>query len=210
MLLAIYGGAFDPVHDGHLAVARTAREVLDADIALIPTGDPRHRAPARATAPQRLAMLELAIAGHARLHIDQRELLRGSASYTVDTLEEIRSELGPNAPLAMILGDDAFTGLPGWHRWTELFDLAHLVIASRAQPSQMSEALALQLDGRAVECPSALHNTPAGHVFRLSRALHPQSSSLVRARCAAGQSLRGWVPDAVAAYIASQGLYRDS
>ena len=210
MLLAIYGGAFDPVHDGHLAVARTASEVLDADIALIPTGDPRHREPAHATATQRLAMLELAIAKDARLRIDQRELLRDRASYTVDTLEEIRAEIGPNAALAMIVGEDAFTGLPGWHRWTELFELAHLVIASRTQPSQMSEALAMQLDGRVVERPLALHNTPAGHVFRLSRALYPQSSSVVRARCAAGQSLRGWVPDAVAAYIASQGLYRDS
>lgn len=207
-MLAIYGGAFDPVHDGHLAVARAARDVLDADIALIPTGDPRHRAAAHARAGQRLAMLELAVAGESRLHIDPRELARAGASYSIDTLEELRSELGADAPLAMIVGDDAFAGFPGWHRWGDLFDLAHIVIASRPQAASVPDVLAERLVGRVSDDPAALHAVPAGCVFRLNLPLHPQSSSAIRARIAQGLSLQGWLPDAVADYIVTHGLYR--
>ena len=207
-LLAIYGGAFDPIHDGHLAVARAARDVLDADIALIPTGDPRHRAPAHANAAQRVAMLERAIAGEPGLHIDPRELTRDGPSYSVDTLEELRAERGPEAPLAMIVGDDAFAGLPGWHRWGDLFGLSHIVIASRPQPSEIPDVLAERIAGRIAEHPTALHETPAGRVFRLHLPLHPHASSAIRARIAAGLPLHGWVPDTVAGYIAAHGLYR--
>lgn len=209
-LLAIYGGAFDPVHEGHLAVACAARDVLDADVALVPTGDPRHRAPAHARAAQRVTMLERAIAGQPRLHVDARELSRQGPSYSIDTLEELRAEHGPDVPLAMIVGDDAFAGFPGWHRWMELFDLAHIVVASRPQPAAIPERLAERMAGRLVENPAALHEVPAGCVFRLCLPLHPQSSSAVRGRVAAGLSLQGWVPDTVAEYIAMQGLYRPS
>lgn len=208
MLRAIYGGAFDPVHEGHLAVARAARDQLDADVALLPTGDPPHRSPAHAAAGHRLAMLERALVNAPRLSIDPRELARSGASYSVDTLKELRNELGPDAPLAMIVGDDAFAGLPGWHRWTELFDLAHVVVASRPQPAPWPAQLQEQLRGRIRTRAPALHGTPAGYVYRLILPLHPQSSSAVRARCAAGLSLQGWVPDAVAEYIAAHRLYR--
>ena len=208
MLLAIYGGAFDPVHDGHLAVARAAREALNARIALVPTGDPRHRAPAHAAALHRMAMLERAIAGEPFLCIDARELTRDGPSYSIDTLEELREELGPHAPLAMIVGDDAFAGLSKWHRWGELFDLAHIVVASRPQPTPIPVELTECVAARHVEDPDQLHEAPAGHVFRLNLPLHPQSSSAIRARIAAGLPLQGWVPEAVADYIAAQGLYR--
>ncbi len=207
-LFAIYGGAFDPVHEGHLAVARAARDVLGAGIALVPTGDPRHRAPAHARAAHRMAMLELAIANEPGLHIDARELSRQGPSYSIDTLEELRAEHGPQAPLAMIVGDDAFAGFPGWHRWLELFDLAHVVVASRPQPADLPDVLAECMAGRLSENPEALCETPAGCVFRLRLPLHPQSSSTVRGRIAAGLSLHGWVPEAVADYIAAQRLYR--
>lgn len=208
MLLAIYGGAFDPVHDGHLAVAHAARAALDAQVALVPTGDPRHRAPAHAEARHRVAMLERAIAGEPGLRIDPRELTRDGPSYSIDTLEELRAEQGPHAPLAMIVGDDAFAGLPGWHRWDELFDLAHIVVASRPQPAPIPAELAERLAGRGAADPGALHDVPAGRVFRLHLPLHPQSSSAVRARIAAGLPLRGWVPDAVADYVAAHRLYQ--
>lgn len=207
-LKTIYGGAFDPVHEGHLAVARAAREVLGSDIALVPTGDPRHRDPARASATQRLAMLELAIAHEPGLVIDCRELERRGPSYTVDTLEELRAELGPDAPIAMIVGSDSFAGFPGWERWTELFELAHVVVATRPQPALLPEELEREVAHRRGASATTLHQSPAGRVFHLQVPLHPQSSSEVRARCASGQSLAGWVPASVADYIQSEGLYR--
>lgn len=208
MLHAIYGGAFDPVHDGHLAVARTARDVLDADIALLPTGDPPHRSPAQASDTHRLAMLEHALVDEPRLSIDRRELTRQGPSYTIDTLEELRAELGPDTPLAMIVGADAFAGFPSWQRWPDLFDLAHVVVASRPQPAALPSALEEQLAGRIRTQAAALHRSPAGYVFRLPPVWYPQSSSAVRARCTAGLSLDGWVPDAVADYIGAKRLYR--
>lgn len=208
MLRAIYGGAFDPVHVGHLAVARAARDILDADVALMPTGDPPHRRAAHAAADDRLAMLERALAGESRLSVDARELRRKGQSYTVDSLQELRAELGLSIPLAMIVGDDAFAGFPSWHRWTELFDLAHVVVASRPQPADWPKVLEEEVVSRFRTHVAALHQSPGGCVFQLKLPLQPQSSSMVRARCAAGLSLRGWVPDAVASYIATKQLYR--
>src|SRR5690606_35823375 len=97
-LLVCYGGTFDPVHNGHLAVARSARDALRAEVALLPAHDPPHKGPTRADAQQRAAMLELAVAGESGLHVDRRELLREGPSYTVDTLGELREELGADAP----------------------------------------------------------------------------------------------------------------
>lgn len=208
-LHAIYGGAFDPVHLGHLAVARAVRDALDATVALVPTGDPPHRAPARAGAGDRLAMCELALRGERDLCVDARELRRRGPSYSIDTLAELRAERGADAALAMVLGDDAFAGLAGWERWTGLFELAHIVVASRPQhariPAVLAEAVAPRLTTNAAD----LHEAPAGRVLRLEIAPHPQSSSQIRARCAAGETLARWVPAAVEDYLAARGLYRD-
>ena len=208
MLKAIYGGAFDPVHDGHLAVARAARDALDTDIALLPTGDPPHRTRAQASDKHRIAMLERALADEPRLSIDRREMTRQGRSYTIDTLEELRAELGPDTPLAMIVGEDAFAGFPSWQRWPELFDLAHIVVASRPQPAVLPRVLKDEMATRLRTQATALRCSPAGYVFRLPPIYYPQSSSAVRERCAAGLSLDGWVPDTVANYIAANGLYR--
>ena len=207
-LHAIYGGAFDPVHLGHLAVARAARDVLAASVALVPTGDPPHRPPARASAADRLAMCELAVAGEADLSVDPRELRRRGPSYTIDTLAELRAERGSRMPLAMILGDDAVAGLAGWERWLELFELAHVVVASRPQPTRLPTAVAEAVARRLSDAPADLHAAPGGRVLRLQIAPHPQSSSAIRARCAAGESLDRWVPAEVARYAIGRGLYR--
>ncbi len=207
--LAIYGGAFDPFHLAHLALALRVRDALDADVRLIPTGDPRHRDPARTTAQHRIAMLRLAIANEPRLAIDTREIERIGASYSIDTLIELREEQGSQTPLLLTMGSDSFSGLPSWHRWRELLELAHIVVALRPEAALegLPEVLAQVLAQHRSDDAQVLKRQPAGSLFLLPMPPHFQSSSAIRARIAAGKSLHGWVPPAVARYIREHALY---
>jgi nicotinate-nucleotide adenylyltransferase len=209
-LALFYGGTFDPVHAGHLAVARAAREVFGADVAFVPAADPPHRAAPGASAAQRAQMLALAIAGEPGFRVDTREMLRSGPSWTVGTLRELRAERGPDAPLAWVLGADAFRGLPTWHEWEALLDLAHFVVAVR--PGHALEGLPAPLAaacaGRWAADPAGLAASPAGQLFRLDMALHPASATEVRRGLSAGPDAPGWLDPAVAAFIAREGLYR--
>lgn len=213
-LHVFYGGTFDPVHAGHLAVAAAARDALapalgDVAIAFVPAADPPHRASPGADAAQRATMLDLATAGHAGFHVDRRELRRATPSWTIDTLREVRAELGPAAPVAWLLGADAFRGLPGWQAWSELFGLAHFIVAVRpghdlaALPAELERACA----GRWIADPAGLGTAPAGRVWRLAMPLHPASATAIRADLAAGRD-SPWLAPAVRAQIAREGLYR--
>ncbi len=205
-----YGGTFDPVHRGHLAVAAAARDTLDADVAFVPAADPPHRAAPGASALQRARMLALAIDGEPRFSVDLRELRRDEPSWTVPTLESLRADLGAAAPLAWLVGADAFLGLPTWHRWRDLSDLAHLVVAVRPGHAldPLPPALAAACDGRWTTDPAVLAAAPAGRVFRLDLPPHPASATAVRADLADGHDDLGWLPPAVAAFIRAEGLYR--
>jgi nicotinate-nucleotide adenylyltransferase len=128
---AVFGGTFDPVHYGHLRAAAEVSEKLDvSDFRLLPAGQPPHRNHTGAEAYHRLAMLELALAPYPDLTVDEREVRRRGPSYMVETLASIRREVG-QAPVILCLGQDAANKLEGWHRWRELFDLAHLVVMKR-------------------------------------------------------------------------------
>lgn len=209
-LFVLYGGTFDPVHHGHLAIARAARDVLQATIRLMPAADPPHRAPPGATADQRAAMLDLAVAGEPGLRVDRRELHRDGRSYSIDTVLGLRAELGDGAAVALLVGADSFVGLPDWHRWRELFDHVHFVVAQRPG-SPLDHALrpelAEALDGRWCDSPAALREVPSGLVLPLRQPLHDESATSIRARIAAGEPWRGQVPAAVADYIERHGLY---
>ena len=211
MALALhYGGTFDPVHAGHLAVARAARESLGADVAFLPAADPPHRTAPGASAAQRAHMIELAIGDEPGFSVDRRELQRPGPSWTVDTLRELRDERGPQAPLAWLLGADAFRGLPSWHHWQALFDLAHFVVAVRpghglaALPPPLEAACA----GRWRTGAQALAASPAGGLLRLDMDLHPASATELRRRLRAGEPPGDWLAPPVAAFIRHQGLYR--
>ncbi len=205
-LRVFYGGTFDPIHDGHLAIARAARDSLRAEVGLMPAADPPHRAPPGASAEHRARMLDLAVAGERGLHVDRRELRRQGRSYTVDTLREVRAELGPDAPLALLVGADSFLDLPQWHQWQALFDLAHFVVAERPGSPLAAERIAFAA-GRETDEVQVLGQAPAGRVFRLRQPLQAESASQVRERIAAGQPWQALVPPAVAGYIQRHGLY---
>ncbi|WP_372498128.1 nicotinate-nucleotide adenylyltransferase [Xanthomonas vesicatoria] len=209
-----YGGTFDPIHLGHLAIACAARDELGALVHLVPAADPPHRAAPGATAAQRAQMLELALAGQPGLQLDSRELQRArrqlAPSYTVDTLRELREALGPATPIAWLLGADAFVGLHRWHQWEALFELAHFVIAARPGTSlDLSDApqLAAAVQGRWANSTDALRAAPAGGLWQLHHRLRGESASAVRAQIAAGGAWHALVPPAVAGFIAREGLY---
>ncbi|MGH8031533.1 MAG: nicotinate-nucleotide adenylyltransferase [Luteimonas sp.] len=210
-LQLFYGGTFDPVHFGHLAIARAAHAALHCSVRLMPTADPPHRAPPGADAAQRAAMLDLAIAGEHGLCVDRRELDRGGRSYTIDTLHALRAELGATAPLALLVGADSFLGLPSWKHWRQLFELTHFVVAERpgspidhALPTALADAAA----GRWSDHVDALAATPAGALLRLQQPLHAVSASDVRRRIADDRDWRSLLTAPVADYIAANRLYR--
>ena len=141
--LGIFGGTFDPLHVGHLRLAIEAREALGlGEVRFVPAGNPPLRAAPGTPAADRLAMVERALAGVAGFAVDSAEVRAaadGRPSYTVDSLERLRRALEPDRPLVLLLGADAFARLDAWHRWRDLFDLAHIAVATRAGLSSFLE-----------------------------------------------------------------------
>jgi len=210
-----YGGTFDPVHNGHLAIARAARDALNLPIRLLPAADPPHRPAPGASAEQRCRMLQLALADETGLLLDRHEVERAARhpqrpSYTVDTLAELRQAFGPETPLAWLVGADSLLSLATWHRWQDLFGLAHFIVAERPGsrlPQVVEGVLGQALQGRWTDQPQDLEDAAAGHVLRLHQPLRSESASEVRARIVAGGPWQPLVPPAVAGYIAEHRLY---
>lgn len=192
--LAIFGGTFDPIHIGHLTVAWEAAELLDAEVRLMPANVPPHRPPPLATPEERVAMLRAALAGQSRLTLDTRELDRSGPSWTIDTLRELRAEQG-DRPLVLLLGADAFAGLPSWHHWRELFDLAHIGVLSRpGVDTAWPDALAQEVATRRVHDVSALRVAPAGTLIELAVTPLEISATRIRDLLAAGRDPRFLLP----------------
>ena len=205
---AIMGGAFDPVHYGHLRTAVELREALGlATLSLVPSSDPPHRPAHFASSDRRLELLEAATVDMPWCNIDGRELLRAGPSWSVISLEELRAESGDHS-LCMILGMDAFLGLPKWHRWEELLGLAHLVVAHRPgwHPPTKGE-LGPLLEACSTSNIDDLHNKPAGHIYIQEVTQLEISSSAIRALLAAGRDPRYLLPDSVLSLINASGCY---
>lgn len=192
--LAIFGGTFDPIHLGHLSVAWEASELLDAEVRLMPASVPPHRPPPLANARQRVAMLRAALQEQSRLTLDTRELERSGPSYTIDTLTELRTEEGDRS-LVLLLGADAFAGLPSWHRWRELFDVAHIGVLSRPGVEvTWSDELLAEIGPRLIEDAATLRALPAGKVIELSVTPLEISATRIRELLAEGRDPRYLLP----------------
>ena len=195
--IVLFGGTFDPVHIGHLRVALEASEILNADVRLMPANTPPHRPAPVATAAQRTAMLERALEGRRRLSVDPRELKRSGPSYTVDTLLELRGELPHEQPIAILLGEDAFAGLTTWHRWRELFELAHIVVMTRpGHGGELPRELAEETEKRRAGV-DAVSRMPAGSVVHIAVTPLEISASHVRKILASGGDVKWLLPDAL-------------
>jgi nicotinate-nucleotide adenylyltransferase len=206
--VGLFGGTFDPVHFGHLRAALEAREQLGLpELRLLPAGDPPHRSDTLASAAQRLAMLELAVAPASGLRVDDREIRRAGPSFMADTLDEIRAEAGA-APVLLLIGQDAANALDTWHRWRDLFHLAHLVVLRRPDAHfRCTGELRRQVEERRVAEPAEVLCTPAGRVLTLQVTQLDISSTAIRRLLAEGRSPRFLLPDPVLEYIEAQRLY---
>jgi nicotinate-nucleotide adenylyltransferase len=206
--LGLFGGTFDPIHYGHLRTAFELQQALKlGEVRFMPTGNPPHRDQTLADAAQRLAMVRAAVADQPGFTVDDREVRRTGLSYSVDTLTELRSEF-PQRPLCLLLGMDAFLGLPTWHRWTEIFDLAHVVVAHRPgwkAPTQgpLGEAMVDRGTGGIRD----LHASKAGRIFVHAVTQLEISSTELRQLIASGGDPRYLVPESVRAVLGQLGCY---
>jgi nicotinate-nucleotide adenylyltransferase len=206
--IGIFGGSFDPVHFGHLRPALEILEALSLDhMRFIPSGQPPHRDAPVASAEQRLAMVRAAIQDEPRFQVDERELKREAPSYSFDTLSELRRE-HPHDRLVLVLGLDAFQGFTTWHRWKEILELTHLIIAHR--PGSALEAhgeIAMLVQEREVDDAEALMAQAAGRIMFQSVTQLEISSSQVREIAARGGDIRWLVPEPVRALIQDSHCY---
>lgn len=195
--LAILGGTFDPVHNAHLRVAWEASEILDADVRMVPANVPPHRDQPVASARERALILRAALAGQNRLALDDRELRRDGPSWTIDTLIDVRAEIGDERPLVLLIGADAFLGLPSWHRWAELFEHAHIGVLTRPgrDIANVPTELRIKIASRRCNDPAALAQSPAGRVLQIPVTPLEISATKVREILAAGGEPRYLVPD---------------
>lgn len=200
MKTGILGGTFDPVHIGHMAMAEEARRRLELDeVLFIPAGRPwlkvdKHISPAR----HRVNMVRLAIDGRPYLRLSKMEIERAGPTYTVDTIAQLKSQMSPADELYFILGWDNLEDLPRWKEPARLISLCRLVSVPRA--------------GSPVPDPDALEAAVPGLSKRLIMLDKPEidiSASVIRQRVSRGLSIEYLVPEAVAGYIAEQGLYRE-
>ena len=211
----LYGGTFDPVHLGHLAIARVVADTFGEPVFLLPAADPAHRPAPGASAQQRAAMLDLACAGDHRMKVDRRELDRPGPSYSVDTLAQVRAELGKEASIIWVMGIDSLQQLDTWHDWKRLFDLAHVLGIERptgpAAPDWLvrhAPAVALQVEPRRCEVRELANAAAGGFAVLPMHPLRPESATQVRSRLRQGGDWQSFLPGPVAAYIEENSLYR--
>lgn len=211
--IGILGGTFDPIHFGHLRLAEEMLELANLrQIRFIPTGTPPHRDAPQTSARHRSAMVRLAITDQPAFVLDEREVERTAPCYTVDTLRELRAELGAAQPLCLLMGGDAFLQLHTWHEWEQLFELAHIVVGYRpgfTLEERIHGATAeLQRHYQQRLCAAnALSQQPCGGITELAIPKLEISATDIRRRVAEGRTIRYLLPNAVADYIHQHQLY---
>src|SRR5438874_9679681 len=182
--IGIMGGTFDPVHFGHLRLAQEAAEILGLErVRWVPAGQPWHRGAPRAPATHRLEMVRLAIGKNDLFELDDAEIRQTAPGYTVETLERLRNEFGPQRSLVLLLGTDAFRNLSSWERWRDLFPLAHVFVAQRPghslTPGGMPAALAAEWRKRA-GTPDVVRERPRGRDVTYRTAAREISAGAIR------------------------------
>ena len=196
--IGVMGGSFNPVHCGHLSVARDVKATLKLDrMALMPAAQSPLKGVHSVSAEHRAAMLELAVASHPELDLDLRELSRKGPSYTFDSLTELREALGLQASLYFIMGDDLLPSLTRWSRWQEILHYAHVVVVSRPGVFPAVPATVKEWWNHHEMSLEALHQSSCGGVSRVECPLVNVSSTAIRAAIELGSPMSEVIPDAV-------------
>jgi nicotinate-nucleotide adenylyltransferase len=206
--IGILGGTFDPIHLAHLKIAAELRDTLDlAHIYFTPCYQPVHRDMPTASAELRLEMVKMAIANEKSFSADTRELDRRKPSYTIDTLNEYRQEF-PSTPLCLLMGADAFLGLPSWHKFHDILKLAHIIVAHRPNTDIPKHGpITDLLNSSLQQDKSYIHQHLSGGILLLPTTALDISSSNIRKLIAMGGDPRYLLPDSVHDFIKQHGIY---
>jgi nicotinate-nucleotide adenylyltransferase len=211
--VALLGGSFDPVHNGHVALAALFAKLLAPDeLRIIPAGNPWQKAGGlKASGAERVAMLELAFAEAALpVKMDLQEIERTTPSYTIDTLRNVRTEIGPHASIVFLMGADQLQQLDTWRDWRTLFELAHIGVAARpgyslaeaALPPAVAQELLLRQGSL-----DQLRSTPSGHGYLAQTLDVDISATQVRAALQRGEPANSLISPVVLDYIQQHKLY---
>ena len=221
--LGIFGGTFDPIHNGHVFPVLEAADKADIKkVALMPCYIPSHKNPAIASSEDRLKMVELICTDYPLFYPDSRDINRGKPTYSIDSLKEIREAM-PTTPLCFFIGTDSLQKLFTWHEWPTLFSLCHFVVCERKGESvtnlktNYDDSLQLQtqqlqtlLKKRQTFTPKTLHNNLAGYIYVANTQTLTVSSTKIRQQLKNGQSVEDFLPLKVLDYIQQHKLYQPS
>jgi nicotinate-nucleotide adenylyltransferase len=211
--VALLGGSFDPVHHGHVALAALFSKLLAPDqLRVIPAGSPWQKTGLHASAKDRVAMLELAFREAAlEFTIDTQEIARGAPTYTVDTLRNVRAELGPDASIVFLIGADQLQHLDSWREWRRLFDYAHIAVAARPGFALAEAALPVTVAdeiGKRQGSLAQLRNCPCGLTYLAQTLDVDISATQIRAALQRGELANSLISPVVLDYIQQHNLYK--
>ncbi|VAW68158.1 Nicotinate-nucleotide adenylyltransferase [hydrothermal vent metagenome] len=196
-LIGILGGTFDPIHYGHLRPALDIMQQVGLhEIRFIPNRKPPHRAPPQFNNQQRAELIRLAIADTSGFVLDERELQRSGSSYMVDTLQSLKADF-PDDTLCLMMGMDAFNGLPQWHRWASILELCHIIVTTRPHSKLPEFASQVPIATCLSDEPQSLLQTPAGQILLQSVTQLDISASQIRRYLSTGQSTQYLLPETV-------------
>ncbi len=205
-LIGIFGGSFNPIHRGHLAVAKSVKEQIGLDeLRLLPARVSPFKHKAEISDEARIRLIEAAINKESGIVLDSRELNRAPPSYSWDTLHDLHEEM-PHLKLVFLLGVDAWLGFEGWHRWQGILNLSHLAIMSR--PGFEVGEISPWWQDRTTTSVDTLRNKPYGHVIFLEVPQYPISSSQIRGLISQGKDASTFLAPQVAKLIKTEQLYQ--
>jgi nicotinate-nucleotide adenylyltransferase len=211
--VALLGGSFDPVHHGHVALATLFANLLKPDqLRVIPAGNPWQKTGLKTSAEDRIAMLELAF-GEAGLKVafDLQEVERTTATYTIDTLRNVRAELGPDASIVFLMGADQLQQLDSWRDWRHLFDYAHIGVGARPgfdlANAALPAAVAEELEKRRSSIEQ-LRSAPSGKVYLAEALAVDISATQIRTALQRGEKPNSLISPVVLDYIQQHNLYK--
>ncbi len=210
----LFGGSFDPVHAGHVAIAHYfCNRFHTTQLRLVPAGNPWQKPPLDTRAEQRADMLRLAFeSSPLSVVIDMQETAHAGPSYTVDTLKAIREEVGNVASLVLVIGSDQLVNLNTWHEWKQLFDLAHIAVARRSESAIASSSVPAdvrEIFFSRLASPEEIRSTPHGLTYLAENPLMAVSSTEIRKNISHSGAYHSLVPPEVLDYIVKNNLYRD-